>query len=193
MSIQNQKTTADYLEWNSALILLQKLEQDGEHLFAMLLCVGMNTGLRFSDILTLRWTDLTDAETVNLLEKKTKKATEIKINSNLKEFSKKIFEKLHLPDGNALIFLNKKGQKVISIQYINRRLKEIKITYKLKIKNISTHTFRKTFGRHVWEIHNQSERALILLSELFNHSNISVTKRYLGIRHEELMEVYDLL
>ena len=37
------------------------------------------------------------------------------------------------------------------------------------------------------------EMALIMLSELFNHSNISITKRYLGLRREELLRCYDLL
>ena len=35
--------------------------------------------------------------------------------------------------------------------------------------------------------------ALIKLSELFNHSSPSVTRRYLGLRQEELGEVYEAL
>jgi hypothetical protein len=35
--------------------------------------------------------------------------------------------------------------------------------------------------------------ALIKLSELFNHSSPQITRRYLGIRQEELMEVYESL
>ena len=34
---------------------------------------------------------------------------------------------------------------------------------------------------------------IILLSELFNHFNIAITKRYLGIRKDEIMGCYDLL
>ena len=39
----------------------------------------------------------------------------------------------------------------------------------------------------------QSEMALIKLSELFNHSTPQITRRYLGLRQEELLEVYDSL
>lgn len=53
---------------------------------------------------------------------------------------------------------------------------------------------RKTFGRKVFESSGENANiALVRLSELFNHSNISVTKIYLGIREKELLETYDLL
>ena len=73
-------------------------------------------------------------------------------------------------------------------------LKEIKTKYNLKIEHFSTHSLRKTFGRKVVEQAGEnSEMALIKLSELFNHSSPQITRKYLGLRHEELMEVYDTL
>lgn len=74
-------------------------------------------------------------------------------------------------------------------------LKEIKKKYSIKsVKNFSTHSLRKTFGRHVYERADANgETALVMLSELFNHSNIAITKRYLGLRKEEIMGCYDLL
>lgn len=53
---------------------------------------------------------------------------------------------------------------------------------------------RKTFGRKVVETAGEnSEFALIKLSELFNHADIQTTRRYLGLRTEELLETYDML
>ena len=64
----------------------------------------------------------------------------------------------------------------------------------MKIEHFSTHTMRKTFGRKVFESAGENANmALMRLSELFNHSNVSVTKIYLGIREKELLETYDLL
>lgn len=90
--------------------------------------------------------------------------------------------------------MNKFGG-VISIQRINIVLKEIKSKYGLiGVKHFSTHSFRKTFGRKVVEMAGEnSEMALIKLAELFNHSNTAITRRYLGLRREELEEVYDSL
>ena len=74
-------------------------------------------------------------------------------------------------------------------------LKEIKAKYGLiGVKHFSTHSFRKTFGRKVVEMAGEnSEMALIKLAELFNHSNTAITRRYLGLRQEELSGVYDAL
>ena len=53
---------------------------------------------------------------------------------------------------------------------------------------------RKTFGRKIVESSGvNSEFALIKLSELFNHADVQTTRRYLGLRTEELMETYDML
>lgn len=53
---------------------------------------------------------------------------------------------------------------------------------------------RKTFGRKVFESAGENANiALMRLSELFNHSNMSITKIYLGLREQELLETYDLL
>ena len=71
---------------------------------------------------------------------------------------------------------------------------EIKKKYKLHIGNFSCHSLRKTFGRQVYNMNNDnSELALVKLMELFNHSSVSITKRYLGLRQEELLNTYDCL
>ena len=79
-------------------------------------------------------------------------------------------------------------------QRINYRFKEIKFRYGLKIRNFSTHSMRKTLGRKVVESAGpNAEMALIRLSEMYNHSSPQVTRRYLGLRQQELAGVYDAL
>jgi site-specific recombinase XerD len=91
------------------------------------------------------------------------------------------------------MFLSQKGS-VFSLQRINIILKNLKMQYNLKIKNFSSHSLRKSFGR---EIFNRSaenaELAIVKLSQLFNHSNPSITRRYLGITQQELLNTYDVL
>jgi hypothetical protein len=62
--------------------------------------------------------------------------------------------------------------------------------YHLSAERLSTHSFCKTFGRHYWEENDHSEQALIILSEVFRHQQISETKRYLGITNDEINSVY---
>ena len=55
-------------------------------------------------------------------------------------------------------------------------------------------SLRKTFGRQVYNMNSEnSELALVKLMELFNHSSMAITKRYLGLRQEETLETYDCL
>ena len=81
----------------------------------------------------------------------------------------------------------------MSIQYVNTKLKDIVKRYNIRGSNISSHSLRKSFGRRVWEINNHSDKSLIILSEMFNHSNIAVTRKYLGIRQSEIFDVYKSL
>jgi hypothetical protein len=59
-------------------------------------------------------------------------------------------------------------------------------------KRISTHTWRKTFGREVWKRNGQTEACLVRLSSLFNHSSIAITRLYLSITKEEVDNLYQL-
>ena len=94
---------------------------------------------------------------------------------------------------NAPALISQKGT-VYTVQRINVMLKEIKKKYRLQIGNFSCHSLRKTFGRQVYNMNNDnSELALVKLMELFNHSSVSITKRYLGLRQEELLNTYDCL
>ena len=38
---------------------------------------------------------------------------------------------------------------------------------------------------------DNAELALVKLMELFNHSPVAITKRYLGLRQEEILQTYD--
>jgi len=192
MALKGQLTKASYLEWDSMLVLLQKLERDGQYKFELLIAIGCFTGLRIGDLLKLRWSDVYNREDLELTEGKTKKFRSIKINPRLGDIISRLHEKMNVTDNNELLFLNKTRTKAINIQYVNRRLKEIAKTYNLQIpaNSTSSHLFRKTLGRHVWTINNCSEKSLLLLSELFNHSSVSVTKIYLGLKQEEIGDIY---
>jgi integrase len=192
MALKGQSTKASYLEWDSMLVLLQKLERDEQYKFQLLIATGCFTGLRIGDLLKLRWSDVYNREDLELTEGKTKKVRRIKINPNLSDITTRLHEKMGIRDDEELLFINKTGTKAINIQYINRRLKEIASKYNLQIppNSTSSHLFRKTLGRHVWTTNNYSEKSLLLLSELFNHSSVSVTKIYLGLKQEEIGDVY---
>ena len=193
MSVKHSYTTSDYIEWNTMLNLVRRLYKDGDYRMSLLIGCGSFFGLRISDLLSLDWNMLLGGDSFVLTEKKTGKRRIIKINADFKKHIVDCYNALQITDMNEKCFLSKKNV-VFSIQRVNVRLKEIKSKYNLKIEHFSTHSLRKTFGRRVVASAGEnSEMALIKLSELFNHSTPQITRRYLGLRQEELMEVYDAL
>ena len=191
MALKGQTTKASFLEWDSMLLLLQKLERDNQFKFMLIFAVGCFTGLRIGDILKLRWEDVYNCNALELVEGKTKKIRKIKLNPALVEIINRLHDKMKIEDDSELLFINKTKTKAFNIQYVNRRLKELGKQYLPTSKiSISSHLFRKTLGRHVWKLNDYSEKSLLLLGELFNHSSIKITKIYLGIKEEEIGDVY---
>jgi len=63
----------------------------------------------------------------------------------------------------------------------------MRLNQQMITKNVS-------FGHAIYNnAGNNTEMALIKFSEIFNHSDIKTTGKYLGLRHEEWMEAYDWL
>ena len=191
--INHRYQTSDYMEWDVMLSLIRKLYRDKNYRISLLIGCGCFFGLRISDILTLTWEMLLSDNKFVLNEKKTGKRRVVKINADFQQHIRKCHDALHIKNDNEKCFLSQK-KVVYSTQRINILFKEIKKKYNLKIEHFSTHSMRKTFGRKVFESAGENANmALMRLSELFNHSNVSVTKIYLGIREKELLETYDLL
>ncbi len=193
MSQKYSSTTADYMEWSEAMNLIRKLAKDENYKISLLIAIGCFTGLRISDILALKWEQILDVSEFTIREKKTGKLRRLRINPELQTHIHDCYTHISKASTNSHILISQKGT-VFSIQRINVILKNIKKKYKLKVKNFSCHSLRKTFGRQVYNMNSEnSELALVKLMELFNHSSVAITKRYLGLRQEEILETYDCL
>ena len=193
MSLKYSTTTADYLVWSDAMNLIRKLAKDENYKMSLLIALGCFTGLRISDILALRWEQILSTEEFTIIEKKTGKKRVLRLNSQLQQHIQECYEHIKPISVKSPILISQKGT-VFTIQRINVILKEIKRKYRLKVKNFSCHSLRKTFGRQVYNMNSEnSELALVKLMELFNHSSLAITKRYLGLRQEEILETYDCL
>ena len=193
MSLRNTKTTADYIPWENAINIVHRLYKDKNYTMSLFIACGIFTGLRVTDLRALRWNQLLNGGVLTITEHKTKKERQIKLNPEFVEHVRQCYEAMGSKNPNEFCFLSQK-KTVISIQWFNRLLKDVKKKYKLPCKNISCHALRKTMGRAIFEKSEEnSEMALIKLSEVFGHSNTQITRRYLGLKTEEILSAYDLL
>jgi integrase len=181
MSAKGTKRTADYLDFEKMMFkATELLKEEKTRIIGAYIIIAINTGLRAGDILKLTFSDLRQ-NLLTITEGKTKKTKTIAINDKIKDLVNKIGKH---EEGSP--FITQKGS-VISIQHLNVMLKKL---IKEKGLNISSHSMRKTFGRRVYFQNNESEKALMYLMDLFNHSSMTITKKYLGIRQEELNNIY---
>jgi len=183
---KSRKTS--YLEWDEFLRILKGLKGDKVRL--LIAFQGM-CGLRVSDVLNLTWGDILEKETITLYEKKTNKSRTIFINDDLRKI---IATEYKEQDPHIYCFRSKFANKPMGIGWVNRKYKAIFDTLEIEYYgNISSHLFRKTFGRRYMVLNDWDEKALMILCDVFNHANLRMTRIYLGINDEEIENVYKSL
>jgi integrase len=193
MSLQGQKTTTTSMNWDDFKSLTLKLERDQNFKYCLLISIGVFTGLRISDLLKLKFNQF-ENEFLIIVEQKTKKTRKIKINPDLKLIVDRVRIKMKVINLDNFIFINRYDTKPIDKSWVNVNLKKIFKQYGIQTEgNISSHLFRKTLGNRVLKLNNYSNESMVLLMELFGHSSMTITKKYLGIREREVMSVYDSL
>ena len=142
--------------------------------------IGIYIGIRISDILNIKVKDIKNKEFLKLREIKTGKEKLMPIPGHLrKEVSQYIDEK-QLKDNEYLFKSRENNAKPITRNQAYYILK--KIAKKYKLENIGTHTLRKTFGYHFYKKTND----VALLMTIFNHSDSSITLRYIGIEQDNV-------
>lgn len=180
------------------------LISNGRYRDNMLFIVGINFGLRVSDLLQLRFTqlindDLSFKTTFPILEKKTKNTRKVRRNRYLtindavmdavtlylEHTQCKLDDYMFRSESNRGSNIN----KPMSRMSVDRILKEVASTLHLDIK-IATHTMRKTFAYHQMLMSNNNPRKLLLLQKMFGHSSVAQTLDYIGITGEEIEEAY---
>lgn len=194
---------------------LDDIQRISEYLIAnqrwrdnMLFIVGINFGLRVSDLRMLRFSNLISdncafRDSFPVFEKKTrntrkrKKNRYITINHAVMEAVTLYLE--HTPgvclsdymfrsvsnNGAAL-------NEPLSVRSIDRILKGIAKELELGIR-MSTHTLRKTFCYHQMVMSHNDGRKLLLLQKMLNHSSPAQTLQYIGITEEEIDAAYRAL
>lgn len=194
MSAKGSHTTADYIDWDKAVNCVHRLYKDGDYRMSAYIASAIFAGLRVSDLRLLRWNILMGDQTIEIKEKKTGKTRIIKLNPDFQAHIKDCYQALKIQNPNELCFLSQK-KTVYSTQRLNIKLKEINKKYRLGVKNMSNHSLRKTFGRRIFDMASETskELCLIKLSQVFGHSDCAITKRYLGLKTQEILECYDLL
>jgi len=152
------------------------LKEKNERDYIMFI-IGIYTGLRISDLLQLKVGDL-KKDRITLREAKTQKLKSMAIHPELKRAIKSYLADKQ--DHEYLIKSRKGKNKPIKREQAYRILRQAADEFGLE--SIGTHTLRKTFGYHFHKMSNNSE----MLRKIFNHSDVSITREYIGIEQDTI-------
>lgn len=161
----------------------------------VLVILGLNTALRISDLLSLRWEDVYNfsqnrwQEHIQIVEQKTGKTSCIYINHNIIISLQTYQEYLQITQKqiepqNFLFSHSNKNEPISRVQAF-RIVKKAAAYYGIP-GVICCHSLRKTFGYHAWR---QGVQPAMLVS-IYNHSSYEVTKRYLGIEQDDRDRIF---
>ncbi len=142
----------------------------------LLFTLGINSGLRISDLLKLKVKDVKNKDFIEIKEQKTRKYKRFPVQNDLKYIIDKFIKNLN---SEEWLFKSRKGNNHITRIQAYRIIKNVCIQGNIK-SNSGTHTLRKTFGYHFYK----QTKDIALLQSILNHSSPSVTMRYIGINQD---------
>lgn len=148
----------------------------GERDYIMFL-LGINTGLRISDLLSIKVKDIRRKKKIVVKEGKTEKPRTIHLNNIYDELDNYIKTLKY----TEWLFPSRKGDKPITRIQAYRQLNKAARMVDIE-DGIGTHTMRKTFG--YWYYKQTKDVAKLQL--ILNHSHPEITLRYIGITDEEI-------
>lgn len=172
---------------------LRPIQREGNLRDYALFTLGINSGLRISDLLELKVHDVLDkknkvVDRIALREKKTGKTKDFPLGKTTKKaLDEYLASWEHKPEDHLFPSRKKCGKydgrltRQQAYNIINDAARAVGIKEK-----IGTHTMRKTFGYHAY----QQGMDITRIQQLLNHSAPSVTLRYIGITQDQLDEVY---
>ena len=152
-------------------------------LYGLNFVLGINSGLRISDLLNLQVEDVQGKERITLKEKKTGKTKDFPLSDSSLKIIDDYIKTTKLTSGP--LFPSRKGSAAISRVQAYIILSEAARAVGIK-EAVGTHTLRKVFGYFAY----QQGIDITRIQQLLNHSSPGVTLRYIGITREELDNIY---
>ena len=148
----------------------------------VLFCFGINSGLRISDILKLDVKDVRNKKILRLKELKTGKYKILPFNTKIRHILQIYTKNRNLNEPLFVTKFNNRMDRITAYRLLNRVCNLMNLDIK-----IGTHTLRKTFGYHFYKQYKD----IVILQKIFNHTNPSVTLRYIGIEQDEVYKSYE--
>ncbi|NOU62219.1 tyrosine-type recombinase/integrase [Marinifilum caeruleilacunae] len=178
MTAKGDISKSEHIEWKYIPLTIQKLELNKQYKIALILAFGCFFGLRLKSILSIRWEDILQKPSFEMVEKN--KSRNIFIIDDIRILIQRIYTKMGSPDPQQYIFLNNAGTQVLSSQYVNKQIKNLFTQYEIPYQNLSSDSFLKTFCMKFLEEKAFSTEAKKWISKILGHASWTITANFLG-------------
>jgi integrase len=168
----------------------------------LIFIVGINLGIRGSDLCSLRWSDFfyddyTFRDGIAIQPIKTRNTTGkyvfLYFNKDVKSAILEYIEGYPIDSLDDYVFFSKTSTsnsgEHVSREALGKMLKSIAKECGLR-QNVNSHSLRKTFGYRAWHMSDDKSETLTKLQRIFGHASLRDTQKYIGIEREELAEVF---
>lgn len=157
----------------------------------ILFCLGIHSGLRVSDLLKLKVGSVRDQIHVHYIPEKTKKRKKKRkekkfiIHSDIRD---DLIRYIQDKDNEDYLFPSRQ-RKTISgaagepIHRVTAYKMLNNVAQRFGLKEIGTHTLRKTWGYHLYK---DDPYNLALLMDMFGHEDMTTTLLYLGLTQDAM-------
>lgn len=152
--------------------------------YYVIFLIGISVGIRISDILNLKISDMKNTDRIVIKEKKTGKTKIFPLKPNIAKIVKNYIQNYCDEEYQEYIFLGKKGAKLdrsAVYRILNKCVQELDISMKC-----GTHSLRKYCGRAIYD----KTKDLALVMSVFNHSSQLISSRYIGLTEDRIKETY---
>jgi site-specific recombinase XerD len=182
-----EKRLPDHLSYPEVVKILSYLKDD--LLNKAIVEVLYGCGLRVSELISLKISDIHYKEQLIECKGKGNKQRYIPINKNallaINNYKINFRDKLKNKDNETILFLNKFGH-VLRREYVNVMLDKVAKKIGLN-KKLHPHMFRHSFSTHLLE----NGANLRVIQEMLGHQNISTTEIYTHINTKKLINDYN--
>lgn len=156
----------------------------------LLFTFGLNVGLRITDILNFKLSDILDkkgniVDLIQLYEAKTGKHKRFPINKTVKKAIQSYLDSLESYNMDDYLFKSRQGDNKPLTRFMAYRILN-SAANQVGIEDMGTHSMRKTFGYFAYKAGTD----ITLLMDIFNHSSPQITLRYIGITQDQKDQVY---
>lgn len=192
---------AHSIEWDKVEIMVNYCRDNRKYRDLMILLVACTTAFRHADWGKLKWSDLLGKDSIRRLESKTQKHRQTPIPEFIARQIMVCYEatlatlppsqRHTLPDRYIFKPDSKNSRSgVLTRTGVNHVLNRIAQAVGFN-HPVTVHSLRKAWGMRTWHLMGETEAAMVFVSNMFGHSSLAITQRYLGLELKMRKEIIE--